>query len=146
MIWLQSGLLYLHILGAIFWFGSGLTFQLVIVPALEKTPYEGQKPFLASVGGGYGRVVGPIAGLTILLGILRGISTGVLGILNTAYGVTWLLAMAGGLLVIFVGMRFVGPTAARMGAAGSREEVLAEARGSSATGRSSAAGCSACSS
>jgi uncharacterized membrane protein len=40
MVWLQSVLLYLHIIGAIFWFGSGLFLQFVITPALISMPFE----------------------------------------------------------------------------------------------------------
>jgi uncharacterized membrane protein len=127
MIWLQSGLLYLHVLGAIFWFGSGLTFQYLIVPALEKMPFESQKSLLTTAGANYGRIVGPVAGLTVLFGILRGISTGVLGALNTAYGITWILAIVGAAFVMFVGIRFIGPAAERMQAGESREQVLAAA-------------------
>jgi uncharacterized membrane protein len=39
MVWLQSVLLYLHIIGAIFWFGSGLFLQFVITPALMSMPF-----------------------------------------------------------------------------------------------------------
>jgi uncharacterized membrane protein len=124
MVWLQSALLYLHILGAIFWFGSGLTFQHIIVPALEKMPYESQKSFLTTAGAHYGRIVGPVAGATVLFGIVRGISTGVLGSLNTAYGITWILAIVGAAFVMFVGIRFIGPAAEAMRAGESREQVL----------------------
>lgn len=125
MVWLQSALLFLHILAAIFWFGSGLTFQHVIVPALGKMEREGQQSFMTSVGAGYGKVIPIVAISTIILGILRGISVGVLGSLNTAYGITWLLAIVGGLIVMFIGARFIGPTAQKLESAQSREEFLA---------------------
>jgi uncharacterized membrane protein len=127
MVWLQSGLLYLHILGAIFWFGSGLFLQHVVVPSLERLPFEGQKSLLGSIAERYGRYIGPLALLTVLLGILRGLSVGVLGILDTPYGITWLASIAGAIAVIGIGVRFVGPTAARMAAASSREELLGHA-------------------
>jgi len=126
LIWLQSALLYLHIVAAIFWFGSGLTFQHVIVPALEKLEFGGQKTFMASIGGGYGKVIPIVAGSVILFGILRGISTGVLGIITSAYGITWLLAIAGGLVVLFIGARFIGPTAQRMEKAATHEEFMVD--------------------
>jgi uncharacterized membrane protein len=123
MVWLQSVLLYLHIIGAIFWFGSGLFLQFVITPALISMPFEGQKPFLLALAARYGKIIGPVGGLTVLLGILRGISAGVLGNLGSAYGITFLASIVGAVFVIFVGARFLGPTAEKMAAATTREEV-----------------------
>jgi uncharacterized membrane protein len=123
MVWLQSVLLYLHIVGAIFWFGSGLFLQFVIVPALMSMPFEGQKPFLVALAARYGKVIGPIGGLTVLLGILRGISSGVLGNLGSPYGLTYLASILGAVFVIVVGARFIGPTAEKMAAAATREDV-----------------------
>jgi uncharacterized membrane protein len=123
MVWLQSVLLYLHIVGAIFWFGSGLFLQFVIVPALMSMPFEGQKPFLVALASRYGKVIGPIGGLTVLLGILRGISSGVLGNLGSPYGLTYLASILGAVFVIVVGARFIGPTAEKMAAAATREDV-----------------------
>jgi uncharacterized membrane protein len=125
VIWLISILLYLHILCAIFWFGSGLMFQLIFVPALAGLPFEAQHSWLQAITGGYSRIIGPIGGLTVLLGILRGIATGVLGSLSTPYGLTYLAAIVIAVPVIVVGARFVGPTAQKMAAAASREDVLA---------------------
>ena len=140
MIWILSILLYVHILGAIFWFGSGLMLQLVFVPALGSLPYEAQHSWLQVVGANYGRVIGPVGGLTVLFGILRGLLAGVLGTLTTPYGVTVVAAFVLAVPVIVVGARFIGPTAAKLAAAGSREEVLALARRITTYGRIEASG------
>src|SRR5437879_12964464 len=86
MIWVLAVLLYVHVLGAIFWFGSGLMLQFVFIPALRDLPYEAQHPWLQALSANYSRIIGPVGGLTILFGILRGIFAGVLGTLNTHYG------------------------------------------------------------
>lgn len=124
MVWLQSVLLYLHIVGAIFWFGSGLFLQFFMVPALVSMQFEAQKPWMVATSTRYGRVVGPIAGLTVLLGLLRGIAVGVLGNLGSAYGLTFLASIVGAVFVIVVGARFIGPTAEKMAVATSREGVV----------------------
>ncbi|HET7467677.1 MAG TPA: hypothetical protein VFL29_13535 [Candidatus Dormibacteraeota bacterium] len=128
MVWLQSILLYVHILGAIFWFGSGMMLRFIFVPSLSTMPYEAQHPWLLVLRDNYSKIIGPVGGLTVLFGILRGISTGVLGILNTPYGITFVTAFVLAIPVIVVGARFVGPTAEKLAAAGSREEVLVLAR------------------
>jgi len=124
MIWVLAVLLYLHILGAIFWFGSGLMLQLVFIPALKGLPYEAQHPWLQALSGNYSRIIGPVGGLTILLGILRGAFAGVFGALNTPYGITFVVAFVLAIPVIIVGARFIGPTAEKLAAATTRDEVL----------------------
>ena len=61
MIWLLSILLYVHILGAIFWFGSGMMLRYVLMLALPKMPYEAQHPFLPVIAGNYSGIIGPSA-------------------------------------------------------------------------------------
>lgn len=124
MIWLLSVLLYLHILGAIFWFGSSLFMQVFMVPALRAMQFEAQKPWMMAITGRYGRVVGPLAGLTILLGLLRGIAAGVLGHLGTPYGLTFLASIVVAAYVGVMGGRFIGPTAEKMAASTTPQGVL----------------------
>ena len=124
MIWVLSVLLFLHVLGATFWFGSGLMLQIVFIPALKGLPYEAQHPWLQALSANYSRIIGPVGGLTVLLGILRGVFAGVLGNLNTAYGITFVVAFVLAIPVIIVGARFIGPTAEKLAAAANREEVL----------------------
>lgn len=135
MVWLLSVLLYVHVLGAIFWFGSGLMLQLVFIPALSKMPYEAQHPWLQALSANYHRIIGPVGGLTILFGILRGVFAGVLGSLNTPYGITFVVAFVLAIPVIVVGARFIGPTTEKLAAAASRDEVLALAKQVSRYGR-----------
>src|SRR5207249_10926514 len=127
MIWVLGVLLYIHVLGAIFWFGSGLMLQIVFIPALATMPYEAQHPWLQALSANYSRIIGPIGGLTILFGILRGALAGVFGSdqLFTSYGITFIVSFVLAIPVIIVGARFIGPTAQKLAAAGSRDEVLA---------------------
>jgi len=135
MVWVLSVLLFVHVLGAIFWFGSGLMLQLVFIPALGTMPYEAQHPWLQALSGNYSRIIGPVGGLTILFGILRGVFAGVLGSLNTPYGITFVVAFVLAIPVVIVGARFIGPTAQKLAAATSRDEVLALAKQMTRYGR-----------
>jgi len=140
MVWLLSVLLYVHVLGAIFWFGSGLMLQFVFIPALGTMPYEAQHPWLQALSANYSKIIGPIGGLTILFGILRGAFAGVFGSLNTSYGITFVVAFVLAIPVIIVGARFIGPTAQKLATAASRDEVVALARQMSGYGRIEAGG------
>src|SRR5258708_3905568 len=122
LVWLQGLLLYLHIIGAIFWFGSGLFLQLVLAPALRGWQFEAQKPLLIAISGRYGKVVGPLAGLTVLFGILRGLVAGVFGNLGSPYGLTFLASIVGAGFLIFLGAPFLGPTAGKMAGAATRHQ------------------------
>ena len=140
MVWVLSILLFVHILGAIFWFGSGLTLQIVFIPALGTMSYEAQHPWLQALSGNYSRIIGPVGGLTILFGILRGAFAGVFGLLNTPYGITFIVSFVLAIPVIIIGARFTGPTAQKLAAAGSRDEVLALAKQITRYGRIESAG------
>ena len=140
MIWVLGVLLYIHVLGAIFWFGSGLMLQIVFIPALATMPYEAQHPWLQALSANYSRIIGPIGGLTILFGILRGAFAGVFGSLNTPYGITFVVSFVLAVPVIIVGARFIGPTAQKLAATGSRDEVVALAKLISRYGRIEAGG------
>jgi len=135
VVWLLSALLYIHILGAIFWFGSSLTIHLIFTPNLLKLPFEAQHGWMLALRDNYSKIIGPVGGLTILFGILRGASAGVFGSLNTPSGITFVVAFVLAIPVIIVGARLVGPTAAKMAAAGSGDEMVALARRMAGYGR-----------
>src|SRR5258708_39139720 len=140
MIWIQSIVLYAHVLGAIFWFGSGLMLQLVFIPALKGMPYEAQHPWLQALSANYSRMIGPVGGLTVLFGVIRGLLTGVLGLLTTPYGITFVASFVLAVPVIVVGARFIGPTAQKLAAAGTQNEVTALATQIGRYGRVEAGG------
>jgi len=73
----------------------------------------------------YGRLVAAVAGLTIILGILRGLAGGVLSVLTTPYGLTWIAAIGLALAIAaFEGAR-LSPSVGRLIAASRPEEVRA---------------------
>lgn len=54
-IWLLSVILFLHVLGAIFWFGSSMTMQLIFARALPGMSYEAQHARTQVLASKYGR-------------------------------------------------------------------------------------------
>jgi uncharacterized membrane protein len=124
MVWLQSVLLYLHIIGAIFWFGSSLFLEYVIMPVLVSMQFEAQKPLLMGITARFAKVIPAVGGLTILFGILRGIATGVLGSLGSAYGLTYLASIVVAVVLMAIGAALIGPNVEKMAAATTREDVI----------------------
>jgi uncharacterized membrane protein len=93
---------WLHVLFAIFWFGSQMYSDLSLRPAMSKLPPEATAPLQQALGIGTARrITVVVATGTVLLGTLRGIIGGVLGVLDTAYGLTWLAALAIGMFMVF---------------------------------------------
>jgi hypothetical protein len=84
-----------HLLG-IFWFGSALYVDVVLIPAISHLSLEKQREVGAALGVRGTAVFRVVAPLIILLGFLRGTVFGPiksLDVLATPYGITWLVAL-----------------------------------------------------
>jgi uncharacterized membrane protein len=123
MLWVLIVVQWLHVLGGIFWFGSAMMTDFVLVPMLKSVPAEARTSWLQVFATRYGRIVGPVGGATILLGILRGVFGGVFGQITSAYGLTWIAAIVVGVVVAAIGGALIGPTAEKMAAAKSEQEI-----------------------
>lgn len=108
---------WLHVLAGIVWFGSSVTNHAIVLPAIKAQPAESQKVWMRAISSRYGPTIAVVAGLTILLGLLRGLTGGVLAALGSAYGLTWIASLLLGIGLAFVGARLTGPTAERLGSA-----------------------------
>jgi len=76
-------------------------FDFTIKPAIASLPEGAREEFSSRLGTGLARRITVITATgTVLLDALRGIAGGVLGILGTAYGLTWLAAFAIGLVMV----------------------------------------------
>lgn len=102
-------LLSMHILFAIFWFGSVLFADFVVIPAIQATSADAQNELIAALGPRIDRALIPAGALTILLGIAAGIVSGVLGQMGTAYGKEWLAALVIALLTYLWGVFVITP-------------------------------------
>ena len=113
-VWVLAVLQWLHVFFGIFWFGAVLAIDFIVVPAVQTVSPAVQQAF----GGAFGKrapmVITPVAGMTILLGLIRGIAGGVLGNLGNAYGLTWIASLVLGTGLLVFGLRFITPAAEKL--------------------------------
>ena len=96
MDWLQFVVQWLHVLFGIFWFGSALYVDIILIPAISHLSLEKQREIGAALGVRGTAVFRVVVPILILLGLLRGTVFGPirsLDALTTAYGLTWLVAL-----------------------------------------------------
>ena len=113
-VWSLAVLQWLHILGGIFWFGSVLTGDFIVLPTLRSLSTEAQETFFRAFVKQGPKIVGWVALGTITLGLIRGIVGGVLQELVSPYGVTWIAAFIVGSSLYFLGARVITPAALRL--------------------------------
>jgi len=119
MDWLQVIVQWLHVFFGIFWFGSTLYADLILVPAVTSLPVARQREVVAPIGSRSVKLLEPVAGLVILLGFLRGTVFGQirsLEALMTVYGVTWLVALVAAIALFYWAFRVLPPAIERMNA------------------------------
>ncbi|MBA3826187.1 MAG: hypothetical protein H0X24_20090 [Ktedonobacterales bacterium] len=87
---------WLHVLLAIFWFGSVLYLNVILIPTILRLPIEQQRAVTIPLGAFSDRILTPVSMLVILFGILRGTVFGqvqhVTRLLGTSYGRIFLAA------------------------------------------------------
>jgi len=123
VLWVLIALQWLHILAGIFWFGSAMTVHIVAFPAFSKFPSETRRAIVEAFAARYGRLVGAVAGVTILLGILRGLTGGVLNVLTAPYGLTWMAALVLGVAIAVFEAARLSPTVGKLIAASGPEQI-----------------------
>ena len=97
MNWAQFVVQWLHVLLGIVWFGTVLYNAVILIPAISRLPLASQRQIGRAIGEQGFKVIRPVSAAVILLGILRGTVFGpIKGLeeLTTAYGITWLVALA----------------------------------------------------
>jgi uncharacterized membrane protein len=118
MDWLTFVVQWLHVLLAIFWFGAALYSDFILIPALSTLPISRQREAGGPIGARAARIIVPVAGLVILLGILRGTVFGPIKsvdyLLGSAYGLTWLFALVVALGTFYWSFRVIVPAINRM--------------------------------
>jgi len=118
MDWLLFAVQWLHVILAIMWFGSVLYADFVLIPALNTLPLSTQRTVGGAIGVRANRIIPAVAGLVILLGILRGTVFGPiksLDALTTAYGLTWLVALILAGATYLYSVRVIAPSLDRLG-------------------------------
>lgn len=106
----------LHMFFAIFWFGGTLFANFVIGPAAARSLPASQADMGAQIGLQASRVIPPVAGVTILLGFLRGTVwgpiKGVSDVFNLNYGHWWLIALIVAIITYLWGQFMTGRASA----------------------------------
>jgi uncharacterized membrane protein len=91
---------WLHVMFALYWFGTILFTRLVLFPSLARIP-EHEAAVRRALVEGPARRLTIIASIgTVGLGILRGAMSGALSDLTSAYGLTYLAALIIGLAML----------------------------------------------
>ncbi len=106
---------WLHVFLGIFWFGSTLYLDFVVIPAVMTLPLEQQRSVSKPLTMFSDRVLIPAAILVILLGLVRGTIFGQVRSLDflfgTAYGITFLIAFLAAVATLSWGHFVVGRAA-----------------------------------
>lgn len=108
-----------HVLLGIFWFGSVLYIDFVMIPALQTLPLARQREFGAAIGARAVKVILPVSLAVIVLGILRGTVFGrikALDALGTTYGIVWLIGLIAASATFYWGYRVISPAVERLSA------------------------------
>jgi uncharacterized membrane protein len=128
-VWAIIVVTWVHVLFAIFWFGSLLMLAFILLPAMARVPHAEQQPSLGEFVRRFLRMIPAVAGITILFGFLRGTVFGSVVSLDiafgTAYGLTWVAALVLAIVATSVGGVLVGGNLAKL------EAIPVRANGSS---------------
>jgi uncharacterized membrane protein len=119
MDWLQFIIQWLHVFFGIFWFGAVLYADFILFPALATLPLASQREIGRTIGPRAVQIIAPVAGLVILLGIIRGTVFGQIKSLDgltTTYGLTWLIALVAAIATFYWGLRVIVPAVERLNA------------------------------
>ena len=119
MDWGQFVVQWLHVGLGIVWFGTVLYTAIILIPAISRLPLSEQRRVGSLIGEQGFKVIRPVAGAVILLGLIRGTLFGPiksLDALTSAYGITWLVGLAFAVGAYFWAERMVAPALERMNA------------------------------
>lgn len=109
---------WVHVLLGIFWFGSTLYLDVVVIPAVMTLPLEQQRTVSKPLTTFSERVIIPAAILVIILGLVRGTIFGPVQswsfLFGTAYGLTFLLAGLSAIATLLWGHFVVAHAARRL--------------------------------
>jgi len=104
---------WLHIIVSIFWFGSVMFTDFVLMPGIGKMATASQLDFGVNVGSRISKIMTPAASLAIVLGIVRGLLFGdikdVNALFGTTYGLAWLVALAAAVATFAWGLFMISP-------------------------------------
>ena len=132
MFILQIIIQWLHVFCGIFWFGGTLFLDFVVIPTLISLPLGHQRTFNQRFSKIAARVIGPVATLAILLGLVRGIFFGPVAsfafLFGTSYGITFLISLIAAIATYLWGLLLTSRQALRLDKIPVDEQALAEGK------------------
>lgn len=138
MVYFAAFVQFAHIMFAISWFGSSIFINSVMIPAIRRLSPAATKEYLTAVGA-TSKVFFPVAGVgTVVLGIVRGFLFGFS--LDTAYGITFVIAAVLGVAVLLYGALVTGRNVQAMSVAPEGPEQRAALEHTASMGRIELAG------
>jgi uncharacterized membrane protein len=109
---------WLHVLTGLLWFGGAVVINVLVFPATAVLEPKAQRRFGQALAPSLSRFFSIVAGLVMLLGLIRGTLLGPIKgldiLFGTPYGLTWLASLVLTIGLAVIGARYVGPTADRM--------------------------------
>jgi uncharacterized membrane protein len=116
MDWVVVGVQWMHVLLGILWFGTVLSLDVIVIPAINRLPIVAQRDVSSAIAARATPLFHVVVPTIIILGMIRGTLLGPIrsvdALLGTAYGLTWLVALAAtvgtylwGLLVLVPAIR-----------------------------------------
>ncbi len=104
---------WLHVIVSIFWFGSVMFSDFVLMPGIGRMTPVAQLEFGVNVGSRVARFMTPAALLSIALGVVRGLFFGdiksVDALFGTTYGLAWSAALVAAIATFAWGMFVITP-------------------------------------
>lgn len=97
MDWIVFAAQWTHVLLGILWFGTVLSLDVIVIPAIGRLPVVAQRDVSSVIGARATPLFRVVVPLVIVLGVVRGTVLGPIRspeALVTPYGLTWLLALA----------------------------------------------------
>jgi uncharacterized membrane protein len=121
MDWVLVAVQWLHVLLGLFWFGTVLSIDLIVIPAINRLPIVAQRTVASYIGSRATAILHVVVPLVIALGFIRGTFLGPIKsvdvLLGSAYGLTWLVALVVTVLVYLYGLFVIIPALRVMDAA-----------------------------
>jgi uncharacterized membrane protein len=121
MDWAVAVVQWMHVLLGVLWFGTVLSLDVIVIPAINRLPIVTQRDISSQIGARATPIFKVVVPAIILLGIVRGTVLGPIkdldALLGSAYGWTWLASLVLTLGVYAWGFRVLEPALNRMAAA-----------------------------
>lgn len=118
MDWAVVSVQWLHVLLGILWFGTVLSLDVIVIPAIGRLPIVAQREISSVIGSRATPIFRVTVPAIIVLGIIRGTVMGPIKsldvVLGSAYGLTWLTALLVTLLTYLFGLRVIVPALREM--------------------------------